>query len=189
MTELLIYMIVFMGPRCTLPSWKTSIEIDLVQGGSISRNIVELDNFCTKIWFPGPGNYYTTSSFFLFFFNPILLALERHPYPKLNELSVGKKLFFTQSLLFLQWGIPITHTYTHFFFLASVGCCTWIFSYILRTIYSRWIKILCSWLVQKPISCTVYLQKEVWRLLTKLLKLQTQSSSLKQRIACMHKMR
>lgn len=98
MTELLICMIVFIGPQHTLPSWKTSIEIDLVQGGSISRNTVEFDNFCTKIWFPGPGYYYTTS----FFFNPILLALERHPYPKLNELSVGKKLFFTQSLLFLQ---------------------------------------------------------------------------------------
>lgn len=65
MTELLIYIIVFMETQRTLPSWKTSIEIDLVQGGSISRNTVEFDNFCTKIWFPGPGNYYTTSFFFL----------------------------------------------------------------------------------------------------------------------------
>lgn len=93
-------MIAFMGPQRTLPSWKTLIEIDLVQGGSISRNAVEFDDFCTKIWFPGPVNYYTY--LFFFFFNPILLALERHPYPKLNELSVGKQLFFTQSLLFLQ---------------------------------------------------------------------------------------
>lgn len=37
----------------------------------------------------------------LFFFNPILLALERHPYPKLNELSLARVR--TDTRIFSFW--------------------------------------------------------------------------------------
>lgn len=95
-------MIVFMGPQRTLPSWKTTIEIDLVQGGSHQEIQSNLIIFVLKFGFRAQEIITLPLSLSLSPFNPILLALERHPHPKLNELSVGKTLFFTQSLLFLQ---------------------------------------------------------------------------------------